>query len=265
MEQHLLYFLNQRYGLKRLVVMNASAYIKAVNTFSPADNSVAVFGKILRNEIDEEFRFVQQELRDSTEICLRVHLKGKNPLKSDDAISRMTTGVVNGLIGREQWSDVVGCLYNEEDAAVLGNLVKDVSKKYNGVKQRQASNRITPKGTPRRRKASVDANQAIAKLPYASFVKVLLDFQLLSHDKFLSKFRDLFGRLDDNKDGILNEAQFRELCLLVGRPTGGNKKTKERTEEEMQKLLETADPFNNDAITFSDAVACLSNDICELK
>ena len=56
-------FLNQRYGLKSLIVGHASAVIKSVNEYSAVDNGVAVFGKILRNEIDEEFQLVQAQLR----------------------------------------------------------------------------------------------------------------------------------------------------------------------------------------------------------
>jgi hypothetical protein len=59
MEQHMYTFLNQRYGLKQLIVENASAVIKAVNAFGATENAVAVFGKIIRNEIDEEFRCVR--------------------------------------------------------------------------------------------------------------------------------------------------------------------------------------------------------------
>jgi len=56
MEQHMYTFLNQRYGLRSLIVENASAVIKAVNLYSLENTDVAVFGKIIRNEVDEEFR-----------------------------------------------------------------------------------------------------------------------------------------------------------------------------------------------------------------
>ena len=79
-------YLNQRYGLKPLIVEHASAIVKAVNKCSPIDNDVAVFGQILRNEVDEEFRFVQQQLKQTVAELLRVYLKGKHPLKTDGDI-----------------------------------------------------------------------------------------------------------------------------------------------------------------------------------
>ena len=70
-------FLNQRYGLKSLIIEHASAVIKAVNKYHEIDNDVAVFGKILRNEADEEFRFVQKQLKD-TVVELSSLLEGQN-------------------------------------------------------------------------------------------------------------------------------------------------------------------------------------------
>jgi hypothetical protein len=45
MEMHMYTFLNQRYGLKSLIVEHASAIINAVNKYSTIDNDVLVFGK----------------------------------------------------------------------------------------------------------------------------------------------------------------------------------------------------------------------------
>jgi hypothetical protein len=52
-------YLNQRYGLKNLIIEWAAAIIAGIKKFSKDDHEVALFGKILRNECDEEFRFIQ--------------------------------------------------------------------------------------------------------------------------------------------------------------------------------------------------------------
>ena len=51
-------FLNQKYGLKNLIIEWATAIINGIRKYDNEDNDIAVFGKILRNESDEEFRFV---------------------------------------------------------------------------------------------------------------------------------------------------------------------------------------------------------------
>jgi hypothetical protein len=65
-------FLNQKYGLKTLIIEWASAIVNGIKKFSPDDNDVAVFGKILRNECDEEFRFVQAQVKTTIQELLKV-------------------------------------------------------------------------------------------------------------------------------------------------------------------------------------------------
>lgn len=63
LEQYLYTFLSTRFGLKNLVVEWIDAILSAVAHFSKDDHEIALFGKILQNEIDEEFRVVQSEVR----------------------------------------------------------------------------------------------------------------------------------------------------------------------------------------------------------
>ena len=72
MEQHMYTFLNQKYGLKNLIIEWATALINGIKKFSSEDNDVAVFGKILRNECDEEFRFVQAQVKETISELLKV-------------------------------------------------------------------------------------------------------------------------------------------------------------------------------------------------
>jgi hypothetical protein len=51
-------YLNQKYGLKNLIVEWAAALINGVKTFIREEHDAALFAKILKNECDEEFRFI---------------------------------------------------------------------------------------------------------------------------------------------------------------------------------------------------------------
>merc|ERR1719238_136586 len=103
MEQHMYTYLNQRYGLKHLILEWATAIIQGVKKYTADDNDVAVFGKILRNEIDEEFRFVQRQLAETVHELLRVHTKGRNPNKSDEDIQAMMRKRVSGVVQEDEW------------------------------------------------------------------------------------------------------------------------------------------------------------------
>ena len=53
--------------------------------------------------------------------------------------------------------------------------------------------------------SSVINTKKSAQLKYADFKKVILDFQLQEHERFLYKFTDLFKQVDEDSDGILDE------------------------------------------------------------
>ena len=59
----MLTFLNQRYGLKQLILENASGILQAIKQYTSVDHDVKLFGKILKNRIDEAFWAQQDDLR----------------------------------------------------------------------------------------------------------------------------------------------------------------------------------------------------------
>jgi hypothetical protein len=71
MEQFMYTYLNQRYGLKPLIIDWASAIISAIQRYSRECADICLFGKVLRNEVDEDFRYVQSALRDTAHQLLR--------------------------------------------------------------------------------------------------------------------------------------------------------------------------------------------------
>ena len=56
MEQHMYTFLNHKYGLKTIIIEWATNIINGIRTFSSEDTEVCLFGKILRNELEEDAR-----------------------------------------------------------------------------------------------------------------------------------------------------------------------------------------------------------------
>ena len=126
MEMHMYTFLNQRYGLKSLIVEHASAIIQAVTKYSTIDNDTLVFGKIIRNEIDEEFRFVQKQLKETVVELLRVKLKGTFQLKTDAQINQLVESRCRGYVEHEEWKDIIRYMYNHEDGLAIMVLCRGV-------------------------------------------------------------------------------------------------------------------------------------------
>ena len=258
MEQHMYTYLNQRYGLKPLIVDHASAIIKAVNKCAKQDNDVAVFGKILRNEIDEEFRFVQAQLKQTVDELLRVYLKGKYPLKADREISRMLQQRQRGEVHEEEWSDIIKYMYNHKDALSLIVMVKDLCRQRARAQDHEVD--TGRRGSARRSRGTATKEEqargrASMNIPHRLLLKVLLDFQLHGHDRFLSAFRELFQQADTDRDGVIDEPQFRSLVSFVD---------SSKTVREVDEMLDRVDPFSNQRITFSECVAGMAQELLQL-
>jgi hypothetical protein len=266
MEQHLYTYLNQKYGLKNLIIEHASAVIRGVNAFSASDNDVRVFGCILRNDIDEEFRLVQRQLKNTVGELLRVYLKGKHPMKPDASITKFLQARTSGHVVEAEWVEIVRYMYAEDDAATLIDLVKTTiatkPELANPADLEPAPQDGAARGGGRRRRGEVPSREASAaqavaagRIAYDALLKILLDFQLRGHEKFLARFRRAFRKVDDDNNGVVDEVQFRALtkALVPGKAAG-----------DVDELLASVDPYNNNHITFSDCVGVMSSDLVAL-
>ncbi|CAK69530.1 unnamed protein product (macronuclear) [Paramecium tetraurelia] len=219
MEQHMYTFLNQKYGLKNIIIEQASTIIQSVKRLSQEDNDVCVFGKILRNECDEEFRFVQIQVKQTIAELLRMFLRQKNPLKNMTDIKEMWNQKMQNYLSFDECQEIVNYMYNQEDSQVL----------------LQKLNQIKLQGN---------------KLEYCQFVTSILDFQLFTHEKYLQKFLKLFRQVDTEKKGYLTDVQFRQLMNLTNLNL---------SEDEIIKFMCILDPFNTQQMTFSSIVSLLSS------
>ncbi|CAD8077242.1 unnamed protein product [Paramecium primaurelia] len=219
MEQHMYTYLNQKYGLKNIIIEQASTIIQSVKRLSQEDNDICVFGKILRNECDEEFRFVQIQVKQTIAELLRMFLRQKNPLKNMTDIKEMWNQKIQNYLSFDECQEIVNYMYNQEDSQVL----------------LQKLNQIKLQGN---------------KLEYCQFVTSILDFQLFTHEKYLQKFLKLFRQVDTEKKGYLTDVQFRQLMNLTNLNL---------SEDEIIKFMCILDPFNTQQMTFSSIVSLLSS------
>lgn len=114
-------YLNQRYGLKTLIIEWAAAIINGIKTYQKDDHDIALFGKILRNECDEEFRFIQQTVKETVIALLRALIKEKYPQKTESTLSQMLEGIISGKSNMEtwQWKKIIEKMYDEDDYKLL--------------------------------------------------------------------------------------------------------------------------------------------------
>ena len=281
MEQFMYTYLNQRYGLKPLIIEWASAIIAAIQKYSRECADVCLFGKVLRNEIDEDFRFVQSALKDTAHTLLRQMVRERYPLKGEGELKGMIEEVSSDKAGMDnaQWYKIIERMYDEQDIKVLEEKIREnaktrlrneISKKLNR-KALSPSQPVLPHGKTSSRMTSgthtthnlrltreeqlhleqqlSEPHNGTTKVYFTDFLKTLMDFQMRQHESYLRAFTKLFRQVDADSDGIITEEQFEGLLHSTGifMP-----------KETVSYFLQVLDPFNLKRITFSECVQLFS-------
>lgn len=97
-----------------------------IGTHSKNDSIVLTFGKMLRNEIEEEFYFEQLDTVKTIRKLLESYLRSKNPLKHTADLKKQVQEMSEGLISKQQCYDMIGYLYAGKDVKAVEILVDHV-------------------------------------------------------------------------------------------------------------------------------------------
>ena len=131
LEQHMYTYLNQKYGLKNLTIEWASSIINAIKMYSNEDCDINLFGKILRNEQEEDSRLVIENLKNNISELLEYYLRSKNPFKSKVDIKKMLERKKDGFLNEEEWKGIINYIYSPEDAQAIENRIVNFVQKQN--------------------------------------------------------------------------------------------------------------------------------------
>lgn len=131
MEQYMYTYLNQKYGLKSLIVEWAASIINAVKTYLREDHEVTLFAKILKNECDEEFRLIQNHVKDTLLTLVRVIYRDKYPLKSETETLAYLEKTQQGQIEEWIWMKILDKMYEDQDSQSLQEQIKTIIEDRN--------------------------------------------------------------------------------------------------------------------------------------
>jgi hypothetical protein len=137
MEQHMYTYLNQKYGLKNLIIEWATSIINGIKMYSSEDSDICLFGKILRNELEEDSRLVLQRLKTTISDLLSYFLKSKKPLKSNGEIKEILNQKINGILIEDEWQGIVYYVYEKDDASNLEKRIVEFIRKKEANKPEQ--------------------------------------------------------------------------------------------------------------------------------
>eukprot|EP00830_Metopus_es_P012252 TRINITY_DN265_c0_g3_i1.p1 TRINITY_DN265_c0_g3~~TRINITY_DN265_c0_g3_i1.p1 ORF type:complete len:729 (+),score=196.17 TRINITY_DN265_c0_g3_i1:38-2188(+) len=239
MEQYMYTFLNQQYGLKSLIQEFASAIREGIKKYTGSDSEVLLFGKILRNEFEESFRYEIPLMKDSVHEIIKDGVRRKIKYKSEIELIECCESMCSDMqeIDEAIWKDVLKKTVRESD--------------YQGVEQR-AKNIIEEKNltsAERAKEKATSIKKDATSIWYSDLIKVIIDFMIALHEKKIIKYQLLFKKLDTDANGILNAEEFQALASEM-----------KIAKEEYGTLSSKIDPLGAQQMTFSECFSVLNSE-----
>lgn len=236
MEQYMYTYLNQKFGLKKIILEQATSIMNGISNFSTEDNDVCLFGKILKNECDEEFRIIHNKLKITINDILKEKLKTKFKLKTEGEIIKMSKEITNGYIDEWLWKNILAKLYKEEHYIMLEEKVRQSSIQALNISDNDSNVQKVNKNL---------------RLAFELFQKIILDYQLKSHEFYIKNFLQIFKKIDQDGNGIINEEEFDNLLIEMNICDD---------KIERKRLFNKIDKFNHNQINLSECIFLLNTE-----
>ena len=131
------------------------------------------------------------------------------------------------MLDEDEWGTIIVSMFSHEEAEYMIGHIKNLIEE-------KASKLIIG----RRNKLLSGKSDAT----YIEIQNALLNYDLSAHEALLEPFWKEFTENDGDKNGILTEEEFRNLCKKIG------------ISEDVDRLLDQVDPNATGYINFSDCV-----------
>ena len=266
MEHYMYKFLNNKYGLKNLVIEWSSSIITGIKMYSSTDSDINLFSKILKNKIEEGQKLVIIKLKSTIKELYDMYIKNKSRLNPNKGKSKLNEKEIenilnsfneNILLNEDEWKNIIKSIYNEDEYKILIKyIINKISDKNDIEKKNYIKNLMSKKKSQVTREDFDFANKK--KLPlkicYKEFVNILTGYQITYREKYLSNLHKLFIKCDEECVGVLNENGFKKLLNSIDFIQKlGNDYSK--------KLLYKIDPYSYNNITFTEIVNLFSKEM----
>ena len=251
MEHYMYKFLNNKYGLKNLVIEWSSSIIASIKMYSNKDSEINLFGKILKNKIDENTKFTVPKIKNTIKEIYSNYLKnkartGKEKVKEDFD--------ENSTLSDEEWKSIIKVMYNEDEYNIIENYISNKISNLNEIEKQKYINNLLSK---KKSEVTRDDFEQAENMKYSVSIKykelenILIEYQIIYREKYLNNLNKLFNINDTDNCGTLNENGFKNLMNSIGF-------IKNEGPQYMKKLLNKIDPHAYNNITFSDIVNLFS-------
>ncbi|OMJ93089.1 hypothetical protein SteCoe_4035 [Stentor coeruleus] len=229
LDQFMLTYLNQKFGLKTIITEWTFAIMKAITRYENEDAEVKLFSKIINHQIDEDFRYVLYKVKDKIRNLLKAYITSNWPYMREGQVNAHLKEKMQGKLDENEWGSIIISIYSDEESTYMINLVKS---------------HISSKAQPNTKSLKPN-NEDIS---FIEFQNIILSYDLTTHETLLSPFAEMFKQYDQDADGLLTKNEFKEICNSLN--------VSNKTDEFLLK----ADPFSLEKISFSACVKIFSDE-----
>ena len=257
-------FLNNKYGLKNLVIEWSSSIITGIKMYSSSDSDINLFGKILKNKIEEGQRLVITKLKSTIKELYDTYVKNKNRLlmknknKNNKEIEKILSNFNEDiLLNEDEWKNIIKSIYNEDEYKIITKYIINKISDKNDIQKKNYINNLMKK---KKSEVTRDDLELASKIKFAMNISykelenILIGYQITYREKYLSNLHKLFVNYDEDSVGVLNENGFKKLLNSIDF-------TQKEGIQYMKKLLNKIDPHSYNNITFSDIVNLFSEEM----
>ena len=229
MEQFLYHYLNNKYGLKNLVIEYASGIIQGIKDFSKKNSEVLLFGKILRNELEEQEILIISKLKETIHDFLIYYYQNKYQYKGKNEVDILVQKCKSGILVEDQWKNIVGYLFSENEND-LNNLLQRIQNYID------------------RQNNTIESNKKYGNsISYQKFIQLVIDYQIKLRSLYLKNFNHIFKIIDTDRNGIIFDYEFVKLVEMANVYS-----TREEIEIKTQIMLKELDKYGNKNIKLSN-------------
>ena len=271
MEEYMYTYFNYKYGLKNMVIEWATNIINGIKNYSEIDSEICLFGKIMRNDLDESCQYIMHKIKNKFKESLVKILKKELEFKNDDQINEYINNLIKNRISLQNVQLIMNYLYTqEEQKKIIERIKENIDEfKYNFINNENKNknnilydlNDINDNNNNSRHNKLTrnEINQKMQQkenelngINYNELLNIFHEFEVNKREKYLKPFVDIFRSVDEDNDGILNETQFINLVKKM------NIFDENNFDFSLNELLNLIDPYENKKIIFTDCVELFS-------
>eukprot|EP00826_Nyctotherus_ovalis_P058594 TRINITY_DN806_c0_g1_i1.p1 TRINITY_DN806_c0_g1~~TRINITY_DN806_c0_g1_i1.p1 ORF type:complete len:269 (-),score=64.89 TRINITY_DN806_c0_g1_i1:1474-2280(-) len=224
MEQFTYTYLNQVYGIKKLVHDYSNSIVEAINKY-PHDLDVYLFGKVYNSEIDEGFISIAYNSRNSASEAVKEVLRKKHKAKAEGEVLKYHNEYKNGKVLEEWlWKETLQKLANYEATQLIEQIEATLKDKL----------------------AKGDKQGVLL----TDLQDVVFRHEIMKRKDKAAKFAELFKKFDTDKNGVVNQEELAAIMLQM------------KVKINVDKVIKALDPNNVQQLTFSDCFKALSSVSC---